>query len=215
MSHIWSDLAQENGFVVLFFRKQSVWVPCGQITWVDVEAYLQNNMDNTCLYWRTSVNKSSSSSIQWLWQIPWIDTSFLQSSAWILLNISNTTLELQRTNKSSQLIILGYKLFFSLTTWIFFAINITTWEAYKRLTSSIDTNYKCSLQSRDLLIIGNVHVTWELHRTRQKFSIVLTLEVLVSTIDAQWEGIGDVGSARYEPALLPPCPTKRVLSYSN
>ena len=34
-------------------------------------------------------------------------------------------------------------------------------------------------------------------------------------VDAQWEGMGDVGSARYEPALLPPCPTIRVLSYSN
>ena len=43
----------------------------------------------------------------------------------------------------------------------------------------------------------------------------LTLKVLVATIDAQWEGMGDVGSARYEPALLPPCPTIRVLSYSN
>ena len=43
----------------------------------------------------------------------------------------------------------------------------------------------------------------------------LTLKVLVTTIDAQWEGMGDVGSARYEPALLPPCPTIRVLSYSN
>ena len=31
------------------------------------------------------------------------------------------------------------------------------------------------------------------------------------TIDAQWEGMGDVGSARYEPALLPPCPTIRLL----
>ena len=44
---------------------------------------------------------------------------------------------------------------------------------------------------------------------------VLTLKVLVTTIDAQWEGMGDVGSARYEPAPLPPCPTIRVLSYSN
>ena len=44
---------------------------------------------------------------------------------------------------------------------------------------------------------------------------VLTLTVLVATIDAQWEGMGDVVSARYEPALLPPCPTIRVLSYSN
>ena len=43
----------------------------------------------------------------------------------------------------------------------------------------------------------------------------LTLKMLVATIDAQWEGMGDVGSARYEPALLPPCPTIRVLSYSN
>ena len=47
------------------------------------------------------------------------------------------------------------------------------------------------------------------------FIIYLTLKVLVATIDAQWEGMGDVGSPRYEPALLPPCPTIRVLSYSN
>ena len=43
----------------------------------------------------------------------------------------------------------------------------------------------------------------------------LTLKVLVATNDAQWEGMGDVGSARYELALLPPCLTIRVLSYSN
>ena len=47
------------------------------------------------------------------------------------------------------------------------------------------------------------------------FIILLTLKVLVTTIDAQWEGMGDVGPASYEPALLPPCPTIRVLSYSN
>ena len=45
--------------------------------------------------------------------------------------------------------------------------------------------------------------------------VILTLKVLVTTIDAQWEGMGDVGSARYEPALLPSCPTIRVLSCSN
>ena len=50
---------------------------------------------------------------------------------------------------------------------------------------------------------------------------LLTHRVLVTTIDAldtllnrivtaQWEGMGDVGSARYEPAPLPPCPTIRV-----
>ena len=46
-------------------------------------------------------------------------------------------------------------------------------------------------------------------------ALLLTLTVLVATIDAQWEGMGDVGSARYKPALLPPCPTIRVLSYSS
>ena len=45
------------------------------------------------------------------------------------------------------------------------------------------------------------------------YCVILT--VLVTTIDAQWEGMGDVGSARYEPALLPSCLTIRVLSYSN
>ena len=34
-------------------------------------------------------------------------------------------------------------------------------------------------------------------------------------ITTQWEGMGDVGSSRYELALLPPCPTIRTLSYSN
>ena len=43
----------------------------------------------------------------------------------------------------------------------------------------------------------------------------ITLKVLVATLDAQWEGMGDVGLVRYEPALLPACPTIRVLSYSN
>ena len=43
----------------------------------------------------------------------------------------------------------------------------------------------------------------------------LTLKVIVAPSDAQWEGMGDAGLARYEPALLLPCPTLRILSYSN
>ena len=31
----------------------------------------------------------------------------------------------------------------------------------------------------------------------------VNLKVLVTTIDAQWEGMGDVGSARYEPHYFP------------
>ena len=50
------------------------------------------------------------------------------------------------------------------------------------------------LQTGDLQLISG-SVIWQQ---------VLTLKVLVATIDAQWEGMGDVGSARYEPALLPP-----------
>ena len=45
-----------------------------------------------------------------------------------------------------------------------------------------------------------------------KTTSILTLKVLVATIDAQWEGMGDVGSARYELALLTQCSTIRVLS---
>ena len=43
----------------------------------------------------------------------------------------------------------------------------------------------------------------------------LTFKVLVTTIDAPWEGVGDVESARYEAALLPPCPTISFLRYSD
>ena len=57
-------------------------------------------------------------------------------------------------------------------------------------------------------------LTWRVS-TQQNINVVLTLKVLVTTIDAQWEGMEDVGSARCKPALLPPCPTIRVLSYSN
>ena len=42
-----------------------------------------------------------------------------------------------------------------------------------------------------------------------------TETLLNRVITAQWEGMGDVRVARYEPALLPPYPTIRVLSYSN
>ena len=66
--------------------------------------------------------------------------------------------------------------------------------------------HQLSRLARQELIFINASYYWSIQ--------ALTLKVLV-TIDAQWEGMGDVGSARYEPALLPPCPTIRVLSYSN
>ena len=69
---------------------------------------------------------------------------------------------------------------------------------------------KAVLRGRDATMNCNI---WKYCITEK--SVILTLKVLVETIDAQWEGMGDVGSARYEPALLPPCPTIRVLSCSN
>ena len=40
-----------------------------------------------------------------------------------------------------------------------------------------------------------------MYQERKVLSHPLTFKVLVVTIDAQWEGLGDVGSVRYEPAL--------------
>ena len=47
-----------------------------------------------------------------------------------------------------------------------------------------------------------------------KISIHLTPQTN-RIITAQWEGMGDVGATRYEPAQLPPCPTIRVLCCRN
>ena len=65
----------------------------------------------------------------------------------------------------------------------------------------------CNGKNCSVIVIAAIDVTFSI--------VLLTLKVLVVTIDAQWEGMGDVVSVRYEPALLPPCPTIWVLSYSN
>ena len=82
-------------------------------------------------------------------------------------------------------------------------------------------NIGCFVAENDeLLPILQHQLLWQsfsssLSYTKYSLHLLLTLKVLVTTIDAQWEGMGDVGSSRYEPALLPLCPTIRVLSYSN
>ena len=65
------------------------------------------------------------------------------------------------------------------------------------------------------ITLASVQVDSQVNGISLKNCLYLTLKVLVTTIDAQWEGMGDVGLAKYEPALLPPCPTIMVLSYSN
>ena len=74
------------------------------------------------------------------------------------------------------------------------------------------TRYALCYRDRLTLLLT---LLWVTALIIQHYRWQLTLKVLVTTIDAQWEGMGDVGSARYELALLPPCPTIRVLSYSN
>ena len=73
----------------------------------------------------------------------------------------------------------------------------------------------CAQGSREThltVLAQNLHQ----HLSRQETGEYdLTLKVLVATTDAQWEGMGDVGSATYELALLPPCPTIRVLSFCS
>ena len=50
----------------------------------------------------------------------------------------------------------------------------------------------------------DAHVPMILQGQRYFTENLLTLTVLVATIDAQWKGMGDVGSARYELATYFP-----------
>ena len=56
----------------------------------------------------------------------------------------------------------------------------------------------------------NYYKALEILRGTVCFMYGLTLKVLVATIDARWKGMGDVGSERYEPALLPPMPDHKA-----
>ena len=72
-----------------------------------------------------------------------------------------------------------------------------------------------SLQPSCITDCTGSDTTWELMMQFCELYSHLTLKVLFTTTDARWEGMWDVGSTRHEPALLPPCPTIRVLSYRN
>ena len=78
----------------------------------------------------------------------------------------------------------------------------------------VSSNFRLSGEHSFLVNLFSNNKQYAPHPDTGSF-IIVTLKVLVTTIDAQWEGMGDVGSARYEPAQLPPCSTIRVLSYSN
>ena len=82
--------------------------------------------------------------------------------------------------------------------------NFTTWD-FESFSSS-----SCNSSSCNFSYIGRTFNSYSASHDHW-----CTGTLLNKIMTAQWEGMGDVGSARYEPALLPPCPTIRVLSYSN
>ena len=59
-------------------------------------------------------------------------------------------------------------------------------------------------KGKNIQIQSSVHLPSV--RRQKGLSIYLTLKVLVTTIEAQWEGMGDVGSARYEMGTTSPMP---------
>ena len=64
-----------------------------------------------------------------------------------------------------------------------------------------------------ILTILKLHVCFNSYSASHDNWCTATLWNRIMTV--QCEGMGEVGSARYEPALLPPCPSIRALSYSN
>ena len=132
-----------------------------------------------------------------------------------------------------------------LTTFTRQGLLVMTFTVYVHMTLKLFTGVMSMCFTNALCIIIIIHIMCTCvsvraaERTKPSFLVLpdpfsfsvmtkihLTLKVLVATIDAlghfgnkiitaQCEGMGEVGSARYEPALLPPCPSIRVLSYSN
>ena len=94
-------------------------------------------------------------------------------------------------------------------------ILIVPWTLYRSLASYHriwETDYSLHHWERILsnhvgcLVINSYSASHDNWCTETLWNMIIT---------AQCEGMGEVGSARYEPALLPPCPSIRVLSYSN
>ena len=92
---------------------------------------------------------------------------------------------------------------------------------HKDLSSLIIASciYSCGyMVSMESLLINCIYFQncrWFLNCQSASRDNWFTGTLLHRIITAQCKGMGDVGSARYEPELLPPCLSIRVLSYSN
>ena len=120
----------------------------------------------------------------------------------------------QLTIQSNMTAIYPYRPYFNMM----FKVNSTL--------SNVPSFVRCSL----LIILGLLHdiITCNIQTTKWvNLSFVLfnsysashdnwcTATLWNRIMTVQCEGMWEVGSVRYEPALLPPCPSIRVLSYSN
>ena len=86
-----------------------------------------------------------------------------------------------------------------------------TWKKTKMLHISRLTTHSHNQNDRYCCICVSINA----HYNGFSRKVRVCVKSYSASRDAQCKGMGDVGSARYEPALLPPCPTIRVLSYSN
>ena len=66
-----------------------------------------------------------------------------------------------------------------------------------------------------LMCYQAIYLRWDINSYSASHDYWCTATLSNRVMTAQCEGMGEVVSVRYEPALLPPCPSIRVLSYSN
>ena len=90
-------------------------------------------------------------------------------------------------------------------------IKLKVWVSFKHLHIHVP-EYQSSLQKIALYMNGFGPIINSQSASRDNWCAGTLLNRIIT---AQWEGMGDVGSVRYEPALRPPCQTIRVLNYSN
>ena len=110
------------------------------------------------------------------------------------------------------------------TARLIFIMNLqqVTWLLFELFAWAYSINYQYVLEWHGTLLyvkhmwkdLMNRHVRSQLNESAIRDNWC-TGTLWNRIITAQCEGMGEVGSARYEPALLPPCLSIRILSYSN
>ena len=100
---------------------------------------------------------------------------------------------------------------------VIFYLSILNWQKYvkgclPRVNQESGNTYLWDLSILQVVLLHTGLINNSVSASHNNWCIATLLNRIIT---AQWEGMGDVGSARYEPSLLPQCPTIRVLNYSN